>query len=420
MVLPRIGKQTCRSQANGLPNCGSRRNPPFSQHLTLETIFNERSAPSTLPSEFQNGVNHLPIQGKERGASASNVADTTYNFGDGDNAVFMDSEFPHDSRSIGSMQLNAEEVEWIPARKLCNGSEGLFEGIGPNDLLQGQLCDCWLMAALASLAEFPKDIRNCFVTKTLQKKGKYILRLYDHHLGQFVSIVIDEFIPCHASSSSVFAGEPLFARPRGNQIWVLLIEKAIAKFWGSYTKLQGGNSGAAFRALTGESNAYLWIKQGRKWFKSRLLQSSVSLYEHMPGWGRGDDSEVVFKKLKEGLRQNLLTCVQKESLKKGTEFIRNDGLVEGHAYSLLRIEEPARDLRLLCLRNPWGEELTWRGPWSNHDPCWDEHPEIKRYLYPKDEVTGIFWMSWQDFASVWDTIFVCCREAGRRRNLNEP
>lgn len=49
-----------------------------------------------------------------------------------------------------------------------------------------------------------------------------------------------------------------------------------------------------------------------------------------------------------------------------------EGLIRGHAYSITRvtyvdIHTPGRQgkIPLLRLRNPWGNEAEWNGPWSD-------------------------------------------------------
>ena len=60
-------------------------------------------------------------------------------------------------------QKHISLVEWVRASELCQtGKMYLFQdGIEPGDVVQGALGDCWLMAALAALAEFPGAIENC-------------------------------------------------------------------------------------------------------------------------------------------------------------------------------------------------------------------------------------------------------------------
>ena len=63
---------------------------------------------------------------------------------------------------LSTTEIN-NKVEWIRANQLCStGKMYLFQdGIEPSDVVQGALGDCWLMAALAALAEFPGAIENC-------------------------------------------------------------------------------------------------------------------------------------------------------------------------------------------------------------------------------------------------------------------
>ena len=45
--------------------------------------------------------------------------------------------------------------------------------------------------------------------------------------------------------------EPAFSRGNGSELWVLLLEKAYAKAYGSYENIEGGISSMALRDLTG-------------------------------------------------------------------------------------------------------------------------------------------------------------------------
>eukprot|EP00938_MAST-03A_sp_MAST-3A-sp1_P002461 g2461.t1 len=93
------------------------------------------------------------------------------------------------------------------------------------------------------------------------------------------------------------------------------------------------------------------------------------------------------------------------------------GILRGHAYGILRIVERTvkhedddddEMLRLLQLRNPWGMK-EWMGDFSDGDTIWDDYPEIKRELVGKDGFSndGVFWMSWYDFVSEFNQVFVC-------------
>ena len=63
----------------------------------------------------------------------------------------------------------ASSTDWVRAKDLdeFKGKRSqLFEGdIKPDDLCQGAVGNCWLVAALSSASELPDCIRNMFVTK---------------------------------------------------------------------------------------------------------------------------------------------------------------------------------------------------------------------------------------------------------------
>jgi hypothetical protein len=52
---------------------------------------------------------------------------------------------------------------------------------------------------------------------------------------------------------------PLSASPKGNEAWVLLLEKAFAKYMSSYAAMEGGLQASAFKALAGDSEKGLLL-----------------------------------------------------------------------------------------------------------------------------------------------------------------
>lgn len=167
--------------------------------------------------------------------------------------IFTDNQFP---ANINSLKLKDVELEksilWIRASELSNDDQKqmyLFKnGIVPSDIVQGKLGNCWLMAAIASLAEFPGAIENVFYSYKTNERHKYYVKLYDARRGikAWRKFYIDDYIPCHRTTK-----EPVFANPNDNEMYVLLLEKAFAKFCGNYGRLDGGHTLWAFQAMTG-------------------------------------------------------------------------------------------------------------------------------------------------------------------------
>ena len=96
----------------------------------------------------------------------------------------------------------------------------------------GDLKNAWLMAALVGMAENPKLIERLFVSKKYNEQGFYKIRICVN--GEWSVVVVDDYIPCQIN------GGPIFTRGNGNELWVMLIEKAYAKAFGNYNALEGG------------------------------------------------------------------------------------------------------------------------------------------------------------------------------------
>jgi hypothetical protein len=331
--------------------------------------------------------------------------------------VFEDPEFPANHKSLGNWKHKTpaeldRDVKWMRARDLLSqnndgkvGEEPMLfpKSVRPEDIVQGQLGDCWLLTAFSCLAEFGETIRRCFVTKTFNQLGKYELQLYDPSKSEWVTVIIDDRLPTSNN-------KPIFAAPKGNMLWVLLLEKAFAKLCGSYEALAGstnnfkdllmdmmfrGHSAWAFQVMTGDFV--------RNW---RLTESKVC----PESWKRWDvmffppkdgnvrriglketdetrDNDAMFKML---TKYDKLHCFMAASSNGGDDTKQSRGIVQGHAYSLIRVQRVG-DFKMLCLRNPWGE-TEWTGDWGDNSPLWTAHPKVATALDFKKGNDGIFWM----------------------------
>ncbi|CAE8625829.1 unnamed protein product, partial [Polarella glacialis] len=177
--------------------------------------------------------------------------------------TFEDPEFPPNDTSLGHLKGDTASgvvnkggaTDWRKASEIVGQDSGsgaqLFQGeIEPADLLQGALGDCWLIAALACVAERPEILQQAIVSKQVDPRGKYHFRLWNQ-VGKvpgtrWENITIDEFIPCYQGSF-----KPKFAKSNANEMWALLLEKAFAKMYKGYSALEGGQMSWALTAITG-------------------------------------------------------------------------------------------------------------------------------------------------------------------------
>ena len=375
---------------------------------------------------------------------------------------FTDLEFPPEVVSVGKTHeenptsrlrisvSDRDSIDWVRLPDYIRetgfaGDIELFGDIEPNDLTQGIVGDCWLLATMACLAEFPFAIESLFCGQTnAAPDGQYTIRLFDLDSREWKFLVIDDFIPCRfekdysavpfriregvkvfdvSKISPILRRKPLFAVPKGGQLWACLLEKAMAKFVGSYARLAGGHEPFAMIAFTGFPQVYQ--------FKRPPINEEKTI-AHPTDWERGwaqwagkfspscgyrpilepnlrqMSFNFVWNRLLEYDRMNYLLAASIVCYEPLT--VRTDGLIAGHAYSLLSAEEWG-EIRLVKLRNPHGQgseesPTEWNGPWSDHSAEWAKHPEIADQVGHERIHDGIFWMSFSDFVTTFDKILI--------------
>ncbi len=176
-----------------------------------------------------------------------------------------------------------------------------------SDVDQGDLGDCWLMAASASIAhQDPEYIQNRI---TKNDDGTFNVKL-----GSSTQTVTPTFPD---------AG---YADPTpGNQkdtLWPALIEKAYAQQEGGYAELDGGDSGAAMTALTGKPSTATSLSSSTK---------ADELYKTLKA-GKDGDHPMTFDTKGSGVASPLH---------------------DNHAYAILDVYE--RDgQQYVKVYNPWG------------------------------------------------------------------
>lgn len=325
-----------------------------------------------------------------------------------------DKKFPPNASSIGKWKnMTPAEIDskivWKPADEIFTRKFTLFAGgISPTDISQGELGNCWLLSAIACLAEFPGAVQRVFVTKEYSVLGKYTVNIFDRPKNKWVKVTIDDCFPCHRSN-----GKPIYAAPQGEELWVLILEKAFAKFCGDYESLAGGHCLWGLEALTGD---YVWRystkDHGRTWNRLDMIHLDRPNNKRAIGLRTTQErhsDEDLFRILRRYDKRNAVLSAGTH----GNDDTKktNNGLVCGHAYSILRLKKSGK-FRMILLRNPWGAE-EWSGAWSDNSAMWNKHPKVKKDCkLISTENDGIFWMEFSDFVRNFKSIDVCDRSTG--------
>ncbi|MBI5610669.1 MAG: hypothetical protein HY902_17465 [Deltaproteobacteria bacterium] len=247
------------------------------------------------------------------------------------------------------------------------------DGVKAGDVRQGYIGDCYLAAAMASVAAAKPDaIRQAMKDN---KDGTFTVRFYElDYSGRKTvhSETVDgdlphyNDMPAYAKSTEKVDGKEYM------EMWPSIFEKAYAQWKGSYEEMgHGGISGDVMTALTGE----------------RSSQVSTA--------GPGE-ADALWTKMK-------AASDQKKPMTAGTggeEDARykdpKAGVYGWHAYTVLGVEEAKegdKTKRYVMCRNPWAKRRRNSDAAAVGDTT-------------NDTAGGVFKLEWAEFRRLYDNVTV--------------
>lgn len=300
-----------------------------------------------------------------------------------DGTLFEDTEFPAVDQSLFFSKTPTRPFEWKRPMEIAHDPHLFVEGASRFDVQQGELGDCWLLAAVANLTLHSHLF--CQVVPDDQDFGNKYAGIFHFRFwqyGRWVDVVIDDRLPtCYGKLVFLHSSED-------NEFWSALLEKAYAKLHGSYEALKGGTTCEAMEDFTGGVTEMYELKDAPPSLYKILLKA----YERSSLMGSSIEADPSILEAK-----------------------TPQGLVKGHAYSITKvkyvnIQTPGRSgkIPLIRLRNPWGNEAEWNGPWSDKSPEWRFIPD-----HEKEEIgltfddDGEFWMAYKDFETNFSRLEIC-------------
>ncbi len=293
---------------------------------------------------------------------------------------FVDPEFRPSSSSLFRSSADRSDyshwrdLEWARCCDvLGQGEFNLFNEISPEKLRQGDIQNCYFLCALAVLAERPSLIKRLFEVDEPIPEGAYAVWLNTN--GIWRQTIVDDFLPVAIQGN---ACEFAFSRTEEDDIWVMLLEKAYAKTYGSYEAVSCGNVVFTLRDLTGAP----YVLHENIWSEAESLWEELSF---------------AFEK------SYLVVCFQEGSAGHKSSTVTADG----QAHSVIDCVEVndsfGRPARLLLVRNVWSD-WSWMGDWSDKSNLWT--PELKQRLASWDKKEGLCWLSLQDFVQLYQTVAI--------------
>ncbi|OXB63370.1 hypothetical protein ASZ78_001946, partial [Callipepla squamata] len=342
------------------------------------------------------------------------------------NILYEDPDFPPNETSLFYSQKVPIKFEWKRPREICENPRFIIGGANRTDICQGELGDCWFLAAIACLTLNKKLL--CRVIphdQSFIQNYAGIFHFQFWRYGDWVDVIIDDCLPTY-NNQLVFTKSS-----QRNEFWSALLEKAYAKLHGSYEALKGGNTTEAMEDFTGGVTEFYEIKDAPKDIykimkhaiaRGSLMASSIDdnlgfSYGAAP---RSDIGELIARMVKnlENAQMTHSTVDYQGTDERPAwtimpmqyETRMSCGLVKGHAYSVTAVEETTfkgEKIRLVRLRNPWGQ-VEWNGPWSDKSEEWNFINEAEKIrLQHKIVEDGEFWISFEDFMRHFTKLEIC-------------
>ncbi|XP_016783503.2 neutral alpha-glucosidase C isoform X3 [Pan troglodytes] len=325
--------------------------------------------------------------------------------------------------SLEKLSLNIA-TDW---EEICENPRFIIDGANRTDICQGELGDCWFLAAIACLT-----LNQHLLFRVIPHDQSFIenyagiFHFQFWRYGEWVDVVIDDCLPTY-NNQLVFTKSN-----HRNEFWSALLEKAYAKLHGSYEALKGGNTTEAMEDFTGGVTEFFEIRDAPS-DMYKIMKKAIERGSLM-GCSIDDGTNMTYGTSPSGLNMGELIARMMRNMDNSLlqdsdldprgsderptrtiipvqyETRMACGLVRGHAYSVTGLDEvlfKGEKVKLVRLRNPWGQ-VEWNGSWSDRWKDWSfvDKDEKARLQHQVTE-DGEFWMSYEDFIYHFTKLEIC-------------
>lgn len=292
--------------------------------------------------------------------------------------LFEDPDFPAVDQSMFFSKKPPRPFVWKRPKEIVNDPKMFVGGASRFDITQGMLGDCWLLAAVAALCQYEGLLYQVVPPDQSFTDKDYcgLIRFRFWQYGQWEEVVVDDRLPTY-NNKLVFLHSA-----QNNEFWSALLEKAYAKLCGSYEALKGGQTSEAMEDFTGG------------------VTETFDTSKPPPNF---------FKLLCKAQERQSLMCCSIEAKPNEIEAKLDNGLIKGHAYTITAVRKvQSKNVELIRIRNPWGNEREWNGAWSDESNEWRQLSEAdKKALELNYDDDGEFWMEFSDFTKNYTRVEVC-------------
>lgn len=118
---------------------------------------------------------------------------------------WTDPDFPPELKSLFDSAIDKGDsskfasYDWKRAPECYDTPHVFDKKISPNDINQGSLGDCYFLAVLSAMAEFPVRINALIETKSVNSAGIYLLKFFIN--GVETPVIVDDHLPVVGGST---------------------------------------------------------------------------------------------------------------------------------------------------------------------------------------------------------------------------
>ncbi len=278
---------------------------------------------------------------------------------------------------------------------------------------------------MATLASIPNYCRFVIPANQSFDKATYagIFHFRFWQFGEWVDVVVDDRLPVDENNELIYCHN----ENDKNEFFGPLLEKAYAKLAACYEFLDAGDPEDAMTDLSGAVCETFDLKKCLKITENEDNEDDdddddeeeeEEEFDDENADNQAIDLESLWELIHRSFTMKSLMNVSLNS-QKDVEVNEDGelptGLVPDHAYSVLQAVEfkpenggkKADKIRLIKLRNPYGNLKAWKGAWSVNSKKWKElssKEKSKHNLTLNPE--GEFYISFDDFIQYFDELSI--------------
>ena len=303
---------------------------------------------------------------------------------------------------------NMNFISWFRIKNFFkDGKFCLFNDIRIKNQVLRDRGYSYLVDAMNTLSTQPGLIIRMFEYTEINSQGIYSIWLNIN--GIWKEFLIDDYVPIFSTKEGGKA-QFYFCSPNQDkrEIWMILLQKALAKAYGGFHRLYNGNTAYALRDFTGAPVTTLNIVYISE--KQKVTQREVG---HM---------DSLWKKITNNLEKGyLLSFVPRKPNKLETKrnemltvfnkkYFLGNGVYSGHNYAILSARavrsSKGEEVRIIQLRNPWINEK-WEGDFCKDSDLWTEEVKQEVGYDPAKNGESQFWIPVKDCMNYFEHLKVC-------------